>query len=527
MERIRRNSKSLPPLFLFLFLCSCIGDLKEVKEVDWNISPEFALPVAKATLSLAEAFKPEQDSSLFIYPDEHGILHLYVKQELTALDLSELLLDSFESAAQLDESFILPKPPGGFSIESPVTYFRMLFDSMNFDHQIDTLLLNDGNIEFDLRTWEHYDAELSINLPDLTDANGKTLGFSGFRPSVSNHKVAFSLKNCKLKINTTPTSKGVFTIILGYKITTRSSGDNVSAPEIAVKLSGLDIHAAYGKIGSLTRVFGPMEKSLNSYDLIENDEVFLDLDDPQINIIILNQIGVPFLIDSIEFNLYRKDSVMKVTGIQESVYIDSPPFGEERSYSENKLKIEPWSNIDLLFSKLPEKFEVGGKVILDPYQTGSYNFMTEDDTLALHVEADIPLRFSLNQVRITNTSQADLSFLNNVDKNIDLLKLQVKVKNHFPLEMRMQAYFTDSNARTLDSLFTAPAQIKGALTPAIPSESVIWVDKNNAQISKLKNATQINVRATFFTSGNDSAIVDFNHSQSLELEIIGYTRVKL
>ncbi len=39
-----------------LLMTSCIGDLREVKEIDWGISPEFALPVAKAELFLADTF---------------------------------------------------------------------------------------------------------------------------------------------------------------------------------------------------------------------------------------------------------------------------------------------------------------------------------------------------------------------------------------------------------------------------------------------------------------------------------------
>ncbi len=53
------------------------------------------------------------------------------------------------------------------------------------------------------------------------------------------------------------------------------------------------------------------------------------------------------------------------------------------------------------------------------------------------------------------------------------------------------------------------------------------VDKSDVQISRLKNAVNMVSKASFNTTGNGSALVNFNASQSLRVEITGFTRINL
>jgi hypothetical protein len=145
--------------------------------------------------------------------------------------------------------------------------------------------------------------------------------------------------------------------------------------------------------------------------------------------------------------------------------------------------------------------------------------------LVTRVEADIPLRFSLSQISIRDTSSVDLSKLSKIENNVDLIKLQTRVMNQFPIELNIQAYFTDANFGIIDSLFTGPMNIKPAVSPDIPFESLFLVDKNNEQIRLLKSCKNMITKASFNTSGSSTRVVDFDANQNLKLEIVGFTRI--
>jgi hypothetical protein len=513
-------------IFLFLTgMASCMKELKDVKEIEWDLSPEFGMPLARAELSFSDAFRPDADSALYIFPDQKGILHLSFKQNVDTMFMDDLLSEITDNQVLINDSIELPKVSRGISIESPATYFRMYLDSFLLEEQIDSLLLNEGIIEFEFKTLQNYVSNFSVILPNLTDANKNSIQFMNFEPQAGDNKVVLNLNNSKLKINTSATSKGIFTIILAYQITGRSTSKNIAPPVITIKMYDFNIHAAYGKMGNFHYDMDPININLFDKNPLGKQEIDLDLADPKIDLLFLNQFGFPFRYDFSRLGVINNMVYNEITGVQKSVSIQSPPLNSRNIFTQNLLRIDPGSNIDHLISKFPQKLLVDGEIIINPDNPGGYNYIREEDMLITRVEADIPLRFSLTQISIKDTSSLDLTKLSKIEENVDLIKLQTKVKNQFPLELNLQAYFTDENFRIIDSLFTEPMHIKAAVSSVIPSESLFLVDKSNAQIRKLKNCKQLIAQASFTTSGSASQFVDFDTSQKLNLEIVGFTRI--
>jgi hypothetical protein len=514
--------------FLLLFLsclCSCMKELKDVKEIEWDLSPEFGMPLARAELALSDAFQTEKDSSLFIYPDQKGILHLCFNQNVDTMLMEDLLSEATGDQILLNDSIELPKVTKGIVIESPVTYFRMYLDSFLVEEQIDSLLLNKGIIEFEFKTWQNYLSEFSVTLPGLIDAQKKPIQFVNFEPQASNYKVTLNLNNSKLYINTSATSKGIFTIILGYRIIGKSTSKTIAPPVVTIKMYDFDIHAAYGKMGNFHYDMDPININLFDKNPLGKQEIDLDLLEPKIDLLFLNQFGFSFRFDFSQLGVINNEVYNEITGVQKSLTIQSPGLNNKNVFTQNLLKIDPGSNIDHLISKFPQKLIVDGEIVINPDGPGGYNYIREEDMMVTRVEADIPLRFSLSQISIKDTASLDLNILSKIEENVDLIKLQTKVKNRFPLELNIQAYFTDDKLHVIDSLFTAPMHIKAATSGTIPSESQFMVDKNNAQIRKLKNCRQMIAQASFTTGNSSSPIVDFDTSQKLSLEIIGFTRI--
>jgi hypothetical protein len=504
---------------------SCMNELKNVSDIEWNLSPEFGMPLARAELSFSGVFQPDKDSSLFIYPDGKGIMHLCFKQNVDTMVMDNLLSEVTNNQVLLNDSIELPRVAKGISIESPATYFSMYLDSFLLEQQIDSVLLNKGIIEFEFKTWQNYDSKFSVILPNLTDANKNNIQFLNFIPGLSNSKVTLDLKDSKLRINTSETSKGIFTILLAYQIKGKTTGKTAPPPRITVKMYDFDLKAAYGRLGNFEYDMDPIKIDLFDSNPFGKQEINLDLDEPRIDLLFLNQFGFPFRYDFTRLGTINNSNFSEITGVQKSVYILPPPLNSRSVFTQNLLKIDPSSNLDLLISKFPQKLVVDGKIIINPDNPKGYNYIREEDMLVTRVEADIPLRFSLSQISIRDTSPVDLSKLSKIEDNVDLIKLQTKVINQFPIELNVQAYFTDANFTIIDSLFTGPMHIKPAISSATPFESLFLVDKKNEQIRLLKSCRNMIAKASFNTSESTSGIANFDASQSLKLELVGFTRI--
>jgi len=333
------------------------------------------------------------------------------------------------------------------------------------------------------------------------------------------------LKDSKLKINTSETTKGIFTILLAYQIKGKTTVKTDPPPRITVKMYDFDLKAAYGRLGNFEYDMDPIKIDLFDSNPFGKQEINLDLDEPRIDLLFLNQFGFPFRYDFTRLGTINNSNFSEITGVQKSVNILPPPLNSGNVFTQNLLKIDPSSNLDLLISKFPQKLVVDGKIIINPDDPKGYNYIREEDMLVTRVEADIPLRFSLSQISIRDTSPVDLSKFSKIEDNIDLIKLQTKVINQFPIELNVQAYFTDADFTIIDSLFTGPMHIKPAISSTIPFESMFLVDKKNEQIRTLKSCRNMIVKASFNTSESTSGIPNFDANQSLKLELVGFTRI--
>jgi hypothetical protein len=249
----------------------------------------------------------------------------------------------------------------------------------------------------------------------------------------------------------------------------------------------------------------PIKIDLFDSNPFGSQNINLDLAEPRIDLLFLNQFGFPFRFDFTQLGTVNNNYFSEITGVQKSVYILPPPLNSRNLFTQNLV--------------------VDGKIVINPDDPNAYNFIREEDMLVTRVEADIPLRFSLSQISIRDTSSLDLSKLSKIENNVDLIKLQTKVMNQFPIELNIQAYFTDANFGIIDSLFTGPMNIKPAVSPDIPFESLFLVDKNNEQIRLLKSCKNMITQASFNTSGSSTRVVDFDANQNLKLEIVGFTRI--
>lgn len=504
---------------IFIF-SSCTKDLNGVKKLEWDISPEFGLPLAKADLSFDNTFNVGNDSTISIYPGQDGVLHLKIDRELIKTSVNEVFDEFVTDDLWPQEEIPLPEMPAGFLISSPETNFTVLLDSFLVDQQIDSLQLNKGNLEFVFNTLDNYSyAVFTIRLPNVKDSKGKIVEIKDFEPKKNQNKVSLSLENCKLLFNTSPKTKGRFTISLGYEIIGKSV-KNVPYPFIDFSMTNMEIKAAYGKLGNFNTGFNEVF-SLFEEKPLKGQTVDFDLEDPVINLFFINQIGIPLSFELNKAGVITGSKFDEFTGIPKIIQIDAPFGNNSKEFIKSELKIAPDNNIDKLMSKFPDSVKIDGTLRINPNNSGRNNFIREEDQFIARLEADIPIRFSLSQISFNQASAIDLASLQKLENNVEQFKIQTKVKNSFPFELTMQAYFTDANQIRVDSLFKDPVTVKSS------GESVFWVDKNNQQLRILKNCINLEAKASIKTAGNTAQIVNFLNNSKLSIEIVGFTKVNL
>ena len=529
MGRLISNSTFFLFILIVSGLASCVKkEFQDVEGIEFGIEAEFGLPIAKGELVISEVFKPEEDSSLFIYPGQDGILHLIFKENIDTLIIDELMSDLMGDQLLLNDSITLPRVSNGVSISSPETYFNLHLDSVLQNQQVDSLRLNSGMIEFEFKTWKNYDSEFSISLPNLCDSQGNMIEVLNFVPSDTSHTMSFNLEKAILKINTSESTKGVFTVKLGYRIMGKTAGGDVPDPTVTFKMYNFDINSAYGKLGGYEVDLDPIALNLFSENPLGEQIVELDLGEPRINLLFLNQFGFPFSFEFSQLGFIKNNVFEEITGVPKSIYVEAPPLGNENDFTVTILEIDPNSNLDILASKFPEKMIIDGGFKINPFDEGAYNYIREQDMLISRIEADIPLKFSLSQIELNDTASINLASLDKIEENLNVFKLKTKIKNGFPFELKLQGYFGDENSTILDSLFTQPVFIRGAENESEVEELTFWIDKNNEQIRQLKSCKKLFINASFSTrGGNSGEIVNFYSTQNLTIEIIGFAKINL
>ncbi len=484
------------------------------------MSPEFGLPLGKADLSFDSTFNVGKDSTISIYPGQDGVLHLKIDRELIRTSVNEVFDMFVTEDLWPQKEMPLPKVPAGFLISSPQTNFTVLLDSFLVDQQIDSVQLNTGNLEFVFNTLENYSyAVFTVRLPNVKDSNGKIVEIKDFEPKKNQNKVSLSLENCKLLFNTGPKTKGRFTISLGYEIIGKST-EKVPDPFIDFRMTSMDIKAAYGKLGNFNTGFNEVF-SLFEEKPLKGQTVDFDLKEPVINLLFINQIGIPLSFELNNAGVITGSKYDEFTGIPGIIQIDAPLDNNSAELIKSELKISPFNNIVKLISKFPDSVKIDGTLRINPNNSGRNNFIREEDQFIARLEADIPISFSLSQITFNQTSAIDLASLQKLENNVEQFKIQAKVKNSFPFELVMQSYFLDANQIRVDSLFKDPVTVKSS------DESVFWVDKNNQQIRVLKNCRNMESIASIKSAGSTAQIVNFLNNSKLSIEIVGFTKVNL
>ena len=181
----------------------------------------------------------------------------------------------------------------------------------------------------------------------------------------------------------------------------------------------------------------------------------LAFEDPKVNVFVENAFGFPVR------SIFNTMQVVTTTGemldMESDVIDNNVDFAYPSLSEQSEVKITEFSfnkdnsNIVELFKekvvRVTYDIDAGANPDMDETITG---FINEDSYFLVSVDVELPLHGSINNLVLQDTVDLDLSDLEDATS----AEFKNVIKNNFPADITLQAYFFDDNDVLLDSLFT-------------------------------------------------------------------------
>lgn len=502
--------------------------LQDLKNARFDFDTEIGLNVVDISLKLNDTIPiPIEDEVgglkpiIQLVPGENDMLELQISQEFPGLTL-----DSFNLTKDtlLSKEINLPMFSDFYAEGSMKFGFNLNTFSKNgklSQMKIDSIKLDDGLLKIDLNTYRHFYSSFSFRFPGITDENNEMLSIENFTPNSQKHIIEIDLSNYKIEVLLKNLTE-YFLIELDYYLESNNS-NNPDTPKVNITLQDLDIDYIYGNLGRDTIRKNQIEEiELFKKPLFGEQEVIIDLQEPEISLNVRNQMGLPFGIYIDSASMYFKESPsLKITGLPESIIIDAPDIDEKNTTKATKITLDKNTNLDLLISQSPSKLILGYQMFTNPYNTSQKNYLRDNDTLFTALNMRIPFYLRVSKIELKDSS--NLEFFSKLETAVvkpTFIQINSEIANSFPFELYVQNYFVDKNYTILDSLFSSEVKIEGSKTVETPNYITIETQKDKTQIENLYQCTSLITVAKFQTSDADNNIaVKFFNNSELKMEL--------
>lgn len=506
----------LPFAFLFLF-SSCIKEEIEIQEIDSSISPEFGIPLAKATI-FAERVIERYDEEGFVTTDDDGVLTLVYQDSLESISADEYLgledqqiQDTYEvNASELSDLFNF----GSASFEEDVTY------NLDFsDDRLDSVRFASGMLNLTVSS----DGTIPLSgvmsiLDPYTGEEVLSTNFSDDVPPISS-SIDQDFTDLLMRLRSDDEFVNGVRIAFSFELT---DNGGTYPDEISFDLSFLDF-----SIASVGGYIAPRTIDLESQQALISlfNEDFggqLRLEDPTLNLFFVNGYGIgvrPIINEIVGENYAGETLVVPGVQIERLNAVSAAPAPGEVALSEiqiNNQTMTPTVTDFMAFGPNLVRGELSLEINPENVQS---NFISVGSSLDVNFEVELPIYGSLADFSLIDTTDIDFGdIVESADdfQEIDQLDVRLFVKNALPIEAGVQLIFMDDDFNRIDSLFAEPT----TLIPAAPvdlsaiegtpnygrvigeTETRIDVSIPRERIDPLKNVTQVLVEVFGNTTGN-------------------------
>lgn len=392
--------------------------------------------------------------------------------------------------------------------------------------QLNTIILKQGNISYDIDYGIRENAQVVLTLPYLT-MNGspfsEVISLTSNHVSATNVTGSFDLSGYTFDL----TGGGGHNNYIAATISANviSSGipipiDTSDAVSADITIDNLAFSYADGYLGSqpITVPTDSLDFSLFKKDLGIN----VSLADPQITLKLKNSVGIPINGDlSVLSVIGENGNTVPFTGIANPLVINSPSAVGQTATT-NIVINKNTSNITTVLTSNPKTIIYGLTAATNPSGFG-VNFITDSSSIDVSMEMDVPLYGSLSGFVIKDT----VAFPADAFNNVYTATLRSIITSEFPIEANVQMYFLDASYAMVDSIFPSgyeqvvPSSIidvNGELVSAsAPKTTDMAVSA--AMAEKLKVAKYIVVATKLATANNGTQAAKFYSTYKMNVKL--------
>lgn len=502
-------------MIFFIMCTSCVKDeyyLQNLKNPEWD--PNFAAPLINSKLTIWDILNDYDSTNVFVEDGTNFLYLVYTNKVFsqTAADLIQLSDQSMNTAHTFNTGGTIAP---GDSFVSTFTYFYGF--SFPGSQVIDSLFMKNGNMNVSINTNFNMAGKIEVEFPGTKNGNPfiEQINMSG--PNISQN---ISLDNTKLIFSH---SGGNNRLELKFRVVLYGAGNANLSPynlNIDGTFSDMQFRALFGYLGQLNFALNEDTVSVKIYD--NNIEGIINWEDPRFYLTVTNYLGMPVRLNINYLAANRTKAPansMQITGpgIPNPWNISYPTFSQIGQGIETSMQLDKTnSNINTAFNISPQQINALIDAVSNP-SGFSQNFAFDTSRFVVNAKVELPMHGTADGFIISDTIELNLGKDFEDSKHIDWVLFKIFCENGFPVDAKLQIYFTDENFVIVDSLLAPPQQFIHAATPG-PAPDYIVTQKYTKVIStkiyndrileyyRIKNAI---VHAHLNTYNNGNQIVKF------------------
>jgi len=478
-------------IILILGSCSDFQDVNNIDREEQEVT--LAIPLVNTSFSVSDFTSEESDNNVAIKVDSEDRVTLVYQGDVVRQDVTAVFpAVPFFAFPLLDTLFSVPVP----------------FAS---DQQVDRAIFGDTKMIFGFDSQFEEDVNVHVTIPQLT-LNGKEyendflISFDGTNP------VKFKSDSLSIKGWTLASADNTITINYDARL---ANGERVTFEGAAMIFDNIVFDYVEGYFGSEVFDINGDFVPIGVLDTWVSGG--LSFEDPKVNIFVENAFGFPVR------SIFNKMQVETTTGQSldmESEIIDNNVDFAYPSLTElGEVKITEFSfnkdnsNIVDLFKervvRVTYDIDAGANPDMDDSIIG---FVNEDSYFLVSVDVELPLQGTVNNLVLQDTVDLDLSDLEDGDE----AEFKSVIKNNFPADISMQAYFYSETDDLLDSLFQTRLFLPGAPVDGTGlaldgSEVINFESFDQARFDNLKKGKKVLVNVKINTEQvSDDALWIYN-----------------
>jgi len=508
----------LSVLFSSILFYAC----KKYKFNEITLTPELGIHLFKANISASELLNSRKDSAIYIYEDEDNLLHLSFEQVIDTITANDFFENFYQKDTLINDTIPLELFRDFYEVTIDLEAKVSFTEELDI-YKIDSIRLDSCVLMLEMHTDSNFMDSVAIEIPSFFDKNGDHVKFE-FSAAEYQAKKTVNLDNGTIYLEPSFYTNGLVPLKLHLKFSKK--GDiNVEYPNIRMFLYDLKINSFYGRFGNRKDTITESAPFIDSMQFIQNDSVFININQPEIYLYFKNGFNFPFDFQNLNIQAGSPRHKQNVEGLPQSIYVSAGSNGM-LGYGEEKLSAS--TNIEEVIGSFPDSIYFYGETLMNPGNKEEANSITNADSMFLGMKGDLPLNLKISEV-IYQRKLDSVNMENILRDFIEAVKFNAEFKNNLPVNISAQLYFLNDDENIITQAFKSPLEIKSGDPENDQHFETELSNEFSGQILDEIRTSQPMIEVKFLTAEGDEKMAQFLSTQNIGFDfyVFGKTRFEL